>query len=387
MIINSILDNDHYTFTQMAAILELFPDVEVEYKFINRRKDIKFDDKFLNSLKLELKCLEFLKLSQSEYEWLKQSCPYYKPQFLSYLKEFRYDSKLVNPHITENGDLEIEISGNWAKTIGFEVPLLALVCEVYYTLNNKLPNMDDFEIQTIQKRNKLTDNNIIFNDFGTRRRRSFKCQDTVVKIMKESPKFYGSSNVHLAMKYGVKPVGTQSHQWTMGISALIGLRHANKFAMQEWSKVFKGDIGVALPDTFTTDVFLEDFDLYFAKLFDAVRQDSGSPFEFTDKIVSHYKKLKIDPMTKMIIFSDALDVDKSIEINNYCNGKIKCAFGIGTNFSGSIGEGLPLNIVCKLNKVNNIPVIKLSDSPSKAIGDKDALRVAKWTFFNTPLDG
>lgn len=385
-IINSILDNDHYTFTQQAAILELFPNVEVEYKFINRRKDVKFDDKFLKEFNRQIQLMENVRLTDAEYDWLAKTCPYYKPQYLSYLSNYNFDSDQVKANLDNDGNLEIDISGRWAFCITWEVVILALICEIYYTLNDKLPNMNDFKFESVKKRSRLSEEKIIFNDFGTRRRRSFDCQDQICRIMKESPYFFGTSNVHLAMKHKVKPVGTQSHQWTMGVSALIGLRHANKFAMDSWSSVFRGDIGVALPDTFTTDVFLEDFDLYFAKLFDAVRQDSGSPFEFTDKIVAHYKKLKIDPMNKLIIFSDALDVDKAIELNNYCKNKIKCAFGIGTHFTGSIGPGLPLNIVCKLNKVAGIPVVKLSDSPTKAIGDTDALRVAKWTFFNTPLN-
>lgn len=385
-IINSILDNDHYTFTQQAAILELFPNVEVEYKFINRRKDVKFDDIFLKEFNAQIKLMENLKLTDTEYIWLSGMCPYYKPQYLAYLKNYKFNSNEVAAKLDVDGNLEIDICGVWSKTIMWEVVILALICEIYYTLNDKLPNMDDFKFESIKKRSRLSEEKIVFNDFGTRRRRSFGCQDTCVKVMKESPYFFGTSNVYLAMKHGVKPVGTQSHQWTMGVSALIGLRHANKFAMEKWSEVYKGDIGVALPDTFTTDVFLEDFDLYFAKLFDAVRQDSGCPFEFADKIVNHYKKLKIDPMTKLIIFSDALDVDKAIALNTFCKGKIRSAFGIGTHFTGQYGPGTPLNIVCKLNKVAGIPVIKLSDSPTKAIGDKDALRVSKWTFFGTSLD-
>lgn len=385
-IINSILDQDFYTFTQQQAILEKFPNTEVEYKFINRHKDIKFNQNFLDEFNKQIRYMADVKLTDKEFIWLEKTCKFFKSWYLTYLRAYRFDPNQVHASIDSDGNLDISIFGRWDISLMWEVVVLALVCEIYYTQNGLLPNMAEFERLTIEKREKLTTNKVVFNDFGTRRRRSFNCQDQAVKILSQSPYCYGSSNVHLAMKYSINPVGTQSHQWTMGVSALIGLRHANRFAMEKWSEVYKGDIGVALPDTFTTDVFLKDFDKYFAKLFDAVRQDSGSPFEFTDKIINHYKTLKIDPMTKGIIFSDGLNVDMAIEINDYCQNKIKASFGIGTDFTGKIGLGKPLNIVCKLVKVNGIPVVKLSDSPGKATGDKDALRVAKWTFFGQSLD-
>lgn len=227
-----------------------------------------------------------------------------------------------------------------------------------------------------------------FTDFGTRRRRSYEIQDIVVKTFKESgvPNFFGTSNVHLAMKYGVRAIGTFAHELVQGISALEGLRYANKFALQKWQETYQGSLGYALTDTFGTDAFFRDFNQSLARVYDGVRHDSGCPFTFADRIINHYNKLGIDPTTKLIVFSDGLNVEKALAISKHCAGRVRCSFGIGTSFTNSVENSKPLNMVIKLREVNGIQVVKLSDSPGKEIGDKDAIRVAKWTFFGTPLD-
>jgi nicotinate phosphoribosyltransferase len=230
-----------------------------------------------------------------------------------------------------------------------------------------------------------------YADFGTRRRRSFRSQELVVETMKDAVGFMGTSNVYLAKKHNVKAIGTQSHQWIMGVSALRGLRHCNSFAMDEWVKTYNGSLGIVLTDTYGTEAFLKDFDLKNAKLFDGVRHDSGDPIWFADLIISHYKKLGIDPMSKIIIFSDGLDDDIADKIRNHCKGRIKSATCIGTFFSNdyknSKGEkSKALSIVIKLYGCAGVPVVKLSDNPAKAAGDEDAVRVAEWTFYGQPLD-
>jgi nicotinate phosphoribosyltransferase len=210
--------------------------------------------------------------------------------------------------------------------------------------------------------------------------------------MKSYNGFVGTSNPYLAMECNTGFVGTFAHQWVQIWSALMGMRHANKFAMEAWVKVFRGDLGIALTDTYGTDAFLADFDLYFAKLFDGVRWDSGDGFAFTDKIVNHYRKLGINTRTKTIVFSDSLNVNKTIELQKHCNNlDINCSFGIGTHLTNHFDTGLPpLNIVIKLVALDGVQVCKLSDSPTKAVcGDSDAgrtmLRIAKNMFLNELL--
>jgi nicotinate phosphoribosyltransferase len=182
------------------------------------------------------------------------------------------------------------------------------------------------------------------------------------------------------MIHEVRSIGTTAHEFIQAVSALESLNHPNRLAMQKWSEVYRGELGIALPDTFGTDAFLKDFDVYFAKMFDGARQDSGKPFEFADKFIAHYKKLGIDPLTKTLVFSDALNVKKAIEINEYCKGKIKASMGIGTFFSNDF-EGSPaLNMVIKLWTVNDFFVVKLSDDNGKENGEAKSLEMHKWLF-------
>jgi nicotinate phosphoribosyltransferase len=190
------------------------------------------------------------------------------------------------------------------------------------------------------------------------------------------------------MKYGVKPIGTQAHEWVQGHSVLGSLRHANKAAMDAWVRVYNADLGIVLPDTYGLKSFLGDFDRFHARLWDGVRHDSGCPFNFADRMTSHYKALSIDPRTKTLVFSDNLTAEKAVKIKQHCDKLgIRCSFGIGTHFTNDFGGDLkPLNMVIKLWALDDIPVVKLSDDDGKAVGDKDALRVARWTHFGTPLD-
>jgi nicotinate phosphoribosyltransferase len=198
--------------------------------------------------------------------------------------------------------------------------------------------------------------------------------------------FVGTSNVRLARLYGVKTLGTYPHEFVQAISALESLRYANRYSMKIWQKIFGSRLGTALPDTFGTDSFLRDFDHTLARLFDSVRHDSGDPLVFARKVIAHYKKLGIDPITKTIIFSDNLNPQRCLEIAEELKGSIRVAFGIGTNLTNDYPDSPALNMVIKLVMCAMINVVKLSDSPSKAIGDKDALRVARYEHLGTPLD-
>jgi nicotinate phosphoribosyltransferase len=277
------------------------------------------------------------------------------------------------------------------KTILWEVPLMAIISELYfrYFVMTKQESWSyDKRIEKNDKKMKLFKmNGLHYADFGTRRRFSYENQKEVVKQMGgkiNNENFVGTSNVHFAHKFNVKPIGTHAHEWFMFHAAKYGYKMADHLAMENWIDVFRGDLGVALSDTFTTEVFFKAFDKKFAKLYDGVRQDSGDPIEFTDKTIAHYKKLDIDPKTKVIIFSDALDPEKALEIKDYCRGKIMCSFGIGTNFTNDVGVK-PLNMVIKMTEAKPegekwMPTIKLSDSLGKHTGDKKEIEIAKYVL-------
>jgi len=387
--INSILDTDTYKLTQQQAVLERFPDVDVEYVFSNRDLNMTFTVEAAGEIQRRINAMAALQLSPLEYEYV-NGLRFIKPMYAEYLRNYRFDPNEVHMELNTKGELFLSIKGKWHSTILWEVPLMAVISEVYF----EMVDTDwSYEGQVVQAKKKADSLSEVckFADFGTRRRRSYISQDIVVRTMSQTQGFVGTSNVHFAMKYRVTPIGTVAHEWFMGVSALRGLRHSNHNALYEWVKVYEADLGVALTDTYGTEAFFGDFDLKLAKTFDGVRHDSGDPQEFVDKVIAHYKKLNIDPTTKTIVFSDGLDVKTAQFLAGYCSGRIRCSFGIGTfltnDYQNSNGEkSKPLNMVIKLRRCDDIEVVKLSDNPAKAIGDSDAIRVAKWTFFNQPLD-
>jgi nicotinate phosphoribosyltransferase len=243
------------------------------------------------------------------------------------------------------------------------------------------------------KAQRLAAAGVFWGDFGTRRRRHFAAQERVVRIGSKYANFTGTSNVYLAMKYGVKPLGTMAHEWIMAHAALFSLKHANLFALEAWNDVYRGNLGTALPDTYGTEAFLADFNGVLARLYDSVRHDSGDPYKWAQKMVAHYTKLGIDWKSKPLGFTDGNTDESAIALHLWYTAKGgKCWFGIGTSLSNDYGPGSPaLSIVIKLIEVQDysgtiIPVVKLSDSPEKASGDADAIRVARWTHLGTPLD-
>ncbi len=400
--IQSILDNDLYKLSMQMAVLELFPEANVEYRFINRGGQ-RFNDDFVKELRNILD-VHFPKitLTEEEHKWLKSACPFFKPMYLEYLKNYRFDPSEVIVGLTEDNNLDMRIKGPWHSAILWEVVLMATVSELYFsTMEKSWKDMSFSEgsgeeillkkyaekIRSIGK--QLDGCGCLFTEFGTRRRRSFRVQDKAVEVLCGLPRFTGTSNVHLARKYGIKPVGTIGHEWIMGNSALMSLRRANFFAFDNWTKVYSGDLGIALSDTFGTDAFFADFDLRLSKLYDGVRHDSGDPFGFTDKVIEHYKSKGIDPMKKLLVFSDSLHAAEAIRLKEHCSGRINCSFGIGTSLTNNqefFRESPPLNIVIKMHSINGIPVVKLSDSCEKETGDRDALRVANYVFGRKGLD-
>lgn len=388
-----LLDTDLYKITQKYAVQSLYPNAYAKYKFINRGKQ-RFDENFLYYLKSNIKffCNTTWLIVPDETNWLKEHLNYINPMFFDALRNYKFKYDQLNIKLTSDNNLELTIEGPWQETILWEIPLMSLISQTYFTYieDGKYWNYDNQYEKAYEKAIKLRLANCKVAEFGTRRRRSLGVQELVIKAFldvqnklidgKLGTNFVGTSNVALAMKYGTKAIGTFAHEWVMGISALESFNHANYFAMQNWSCVFNANLGTVLTDNYGLDSFLKSFNLRFAKTFDSVRHDSGDPFVFTDKIIAHYKKLNINPLHKTIVFSDGLDVDKCIELKKYCEGKIDCSFGIGTHLTNDFKNSPALNMVIKLTEINGTPVVKLSDNPLKATGDPEAIKFMRWVY-------
>lgn len=378
----SILDNDFYKFTMQFAVVKLFPKARAKYQFINRGKH-EFPEGFGERLKEAIAQMSTLKLTSAEKIFLTEKCPYIDPTYLDFLQGYRYDPSEVT--IAQDAtDLQVIIEGYWYRTILWEVPIMSLICELYYAMlgDNRVPDQEVCDIVT-HKMDKYDKLDITIADFGTRRRHSYEVHDLVIRTLKDHPSstFIGTSNVHLAMKYQTTPIGTHAHEWFMFHAAKYGYKMANLLGLEHWSEVYRGDLGIALSDTYTTEVFFKQFDKKLSKLFDGVRHDSGDPLNFAQMTIDHYKAQGIDPRTKTIIFSDGLDYDKVEHIAHFCEGKIGYSFGIGTDFTNDVG--LPrMNIVLKMVEAKPedgewTGVIKLSDEPNKHTGLQKEITMAK----------
>lgn len=400
--IRSILDNDLYKLTMQMAILELFPQAFAEYRFTNRGKQC-FTKQFVEELRRIIdEDIPKISLTEDEYTWLKAECPYFKPSYVEYLKNYRFDPSEVSVRLTEDADLDLTIKGPWHSSILWEIILMATVSELYFKMietdwtDSEYGNgsgyknlLSEYEKLIVSNAKELEQNSCGFSEFGTRRRRSFEIHDLAVGILHKCKTFTGTSNVYLAKKYGVKPTGTIGHEWIMGTSALIGLRNANLFALESWVDVYKGNLGIALSDTFGSEPFFMNFNLKLSKLYDGVRHDSGDPLKFADRVIQHYENMGIDPLTKVIVFSDSLSASNAINIKKQCESRINCIFGIGTSITNNhdfFRSSPPLNMVIKLHSINDIPVVKLSDDEGKETGNKDAIRVANYIFGRKGLD-
>lgn len=384
-IIKSLLDTDLYKLTMQNAVIQHFPRLFVKYRFTDRNK-ISFPDGFDKVLMDNIKDMESLFLTKSEKQFLNEKCgSYLPPTYIDFLEGYRFDSSELKIWLDEDNHLEIEIEGYWYRTILWEVPLMSLISELYFKETGQDINVFD---QSILSNDKMKLDNMIganayFADFGTRRRYSYINQEKIVSLFsksKENHNFVGTSNVYLAYKYNLNPIGTMAHEWIMTHAALYGYKMSNTLSLKNWTDTYGGRLGTALSDTYTTDVFFKSFDMKSSKLFDGVRHDSGDPFIFVDKVVEHYKSHGIDPMSKSIVFSDGLDIDLAIKIKKYCVGKIKSSFGIGTHLSNDVGVK-PLNIVIKISEVLVdgvwVNAVKLSDNPGKHTGNVDEVELSK----------
>ena len=369
-IVKSLLDTDLYKFNMNQVMFHKHTDLIGEYDFKCRNEDVKFTKEMLDEINEQIDYLCTLKFTKEELDYLR-SIRFIKDDYVEFLRLWHPLRDYVKTSLDENGELFINIHGPLFSAMQFEIYLLEIVNEVYFRFTyNYEELLESAEERLNQKINDFKNGkyNFKFAEFGCRRRLSRDWQDIVVKRFIETGYCVGTSNVYLAMKHNVKPIGTYAHEFVQmyqGISK-IPLAYTNYYAMKDWFNEYNGDNGTALTDTLTTDLFLLDFDYLQASTYSGLRHDSGDPFIWGDKILAHYKKLGIDPKNKTLLFSDSLDFDKAEQIYQYFKGKCKVTFGIGTYCSNDTFAN-PLNIVIKLQYVNGKPVAKLSDVEGKTM--------------------
>ena len=396
MIITSLLDTDLYKFTMMQVVLHQFPGAQVEYRFKCRNSGAEPGGGGKASINLavhvaeirdEIRALCSLHFQDAELAYLR-SMRFIKSDFVDFLGLFKLNEKYITVTPLPSGDIDITIQGPWLHTILFEIPVLAIVNEVYFRNAHRLPDFAegrrrlDLKIEQLRAPG-LADLKIA--DYGTRRRFSKAWHDEVLRVLSsklgtaQSPgnmpgvagQLAGTSNVLWAMKLGLTPLGTMAHEYLQAAQALgPRQRDSQVFGFESWAKEYRGDLGIALSDVYGMSAFLRDFDMYFCKLFDGARHDSGDPFQWGERMLDHYVKNRVDPKTKTLIFSDGLTVPRTIELYQQFRGRCQLAFGIGTNLTNDLGYE-PLQIVIKMVRCNGQPVAKLSDTPSNNMCDDE----------------
>jgi len=385
MIINSLLDTDLYKLTMMQGVLHQFPWAEVEYEFRCRNQVVDLTP-IAKEVQKEIRHLCNLRFTKKELDFLRK-LRFMKEDFIQFLRLFQLNHEFVYIS-TQDNRFSLNIRGPWLHTILFEVPVLAIINEVYFREIRPAPDFEAGKEKLYEKIHLVKESDkenlgFGFADFGTRRRFSMIWQEQIIQILKkELPEnFRGTSNLYFAMKYNLTPIGTMAHEWLMAAQALgPRLADSQKFALEHWAHEYRGDLGIALSDVVGFDAFLNDFDMYFSKLFDGCRHDSGDPFQWGDKLVEHYKKMKVDPRSKTAVFSDGLSFPKAIDITRYFKNRIITSFGIGTNLTNDITD-IPLDIVIKMTRCQGSPVAKISDSPGKQMcKDEGYLEYLKSVF-------
>ena len=380
-IIRSLLDTDLYKFTMLQVVLHKFPQTHSVYQFRCRNlEDTVYPlTDILDDLNEQLDYLCELRFQDDELQYLR-NLRFIKSDFVDYLELFQLKRRFIRAGIDDQGRLDIHIEGPMVQALMFEIFVLAIVNELYFKRVHSEEVLAEGErrlqakLQLLKQYEQQIDNSpFLVSDFGTRRRYSLTWHKHIVEeFYQAAPNvFRGTSNVMLAKELGITPIGTMAHEFLQAFQALdVRLRNFQKAALEAWVQEYRGDLGIALTDVVGMDAFLRDFDLYFAKLFDGLRHDSGDPYEWGDKADAHYQKLKIDSKTKMLTFSDGLDLQRAWDLYQYFKDRFKVSFGIGTNLTNDMGIK-PLNIVLKLVECNGQSVAKISDSPGKTMTDND----------------
>ncbi len=377
-IINSLLESDMYKFSMGQAIYHQFPGYKTTWTFKCRNKDVKFTPEMVEEIKRQIEAYCTLRFTEDELQYL-DKIKWIRGSYIDFLRIWQ--PRYEDFEITDQAEcgLSIEAKGTWLNTSMYEIPVMSIVNEVYFAMKYNYDELiADFRSKLEDKIKKLTDGTYSlgnFSEFGLRRRLSGEAQEMAVKMLCENNGKYtgshcvGTSNVYLAKKYGVTPVGTMAHEWIMCVGQgnhKHNPAYSNWYALEAWKNEYGVLNGTALTDTITTDCFLKDFQLTYSTLFSGVRHDSGDPFEWGEKMIAHYISLGIDPKTKTLLFSDSLDFEKAHRLNERFSDRIKVAFGIGTYISNDTSVPA-LNIVMKTTACNGQDVAKISDTPGKGM--------------------
>lgn len=389
MIITSLLDTDLYKFTMMQVVLHHFPAAQVEYRYKCRTPNVNLRP-YLEEIREEVHHLCELRFTAEELEYLR-GLRFIKSDFVDFLGLFHLPERCI--HIGEgekDGEIAISVKGPWLHTILFEIPVLAIVNEVYFRNVRREPPWEEGR-RRLQAKMALVTSDPTLADFrvaeyGTRRRYSKRWHDEVVRTMKAQmgEHFAGTSNVWMAMRHGVTPLGTMAHEYLQACQALgPRLRDSQVFGLEVWAREYRGDLGIALSDTYGLDAFLRDFDMYFCKLFDGARHDSGDPFVWGERVLEHFAANRTDPRTKTLVFSDALTIPRAIALARHFAGRCRVSFGIGTNLTNDLGHE-PLQIVMKMIRCNGQPVAKVSDTPEKTMCEDPAYLAYLRQVFQLP---
>lgn len=376
-IINSLLETDMYKFSMGQTIFHQFTSYKTTWTFKCRNKDVHFTDEMVEEIKEQVQAFCQLRFTEEELEYL-DNITWIKGTYVDFLRLWqpRYEEFTITTDAPCG--LAIDAAGTWLNTTMYEIPVLAIVNEVYFrmaydydVLLKQFKRRLDEKVRLLEEDTyRLSD----FSEFGLRRRLSAEAQEMAVKAIAEvelpaDSHFIGTSNVYLAKKFNLKPVGTMAHEWIM-CTGQGNHKHnpaySNWYALDAWVKEYGILNGIALTDTITTDCFLRDFQLTYATLFSGVRHDSGDPYEWGDKMIAHYNSLGINPRTKTLLFSDSLDFERATALYDYFKDKAKVAFGIGTFISNDTDEEA-LNIVMKTTKCNGMDVAKISDVAGKGM--------------------
>ncbi len=393
-VVRSLLENDLYKFTMWQALLHSHPGAQAEYAFVCRNRPAYPLAELKADVEAELERLCALSFRQDELDYLR-SLRFIKSDFVDFLSVFRFQQRFIEVS-TEGEQLRIVARGPLVHVMAFEIFVLYIVNELYYRrLQGDAEVLEEMRARLAAKIDLLRtagellsgeDANFTFVDFGLRRRYSGAWQAEVVGRLAEAvpEHFKGTSNVLLAKEFGLIPIGTMAHEYLQAFQAFgFRLRDFQKASLEAWVQEFRGDLGIALTDVVGMDAFLADFDLYFAKLFDGLRHDSGDPVVWAEKAIAHYRKLNIDPLTKRLVFSDGLDLPRSIALFQRFRGRVQTSYGIGTNLSNDTPHQA-LNIVMKMTSCNGQPVAKLSDSPGKTLCDDQTFLAYLRQVFNHP---
>ena len=389
-ILTTLLDTDAYKLHMQQAVYHRYYDVPVTAEF-RCRSDEQLGQ-YADAIRTHITAMQSLALSDDEYRYL-SSLPFFQQDYLDWLRQFRFDASQVEVR-DDHGHLRIQIRGPWREVILWEVPLLALISEVVHRHRTPESGAEQAVAHLQQKlvhfREQVGDldmSRFQLMDFGTRRRYSRAVQEAIVSTLKnEFPWLLGTSNYDLARRLQLNPVGTQAHEWFQAHQQISPvLANSQRAALQSWLDEYDNQLGIALTDCITMDAFLRDFGPGFAHRYQGLRHDSGDPVEWGEKAIAHYQRLNIDPLSKTLVFSDNLNLDKALALYRHFGQRANVVFGIGTRLSCDIPGVTPLNIVIKLVSCNGKPVAKLSDSPGKTICQDKAFVRALRKAFDLPL--